>query len=66
MLARNPEWKVEMEKYFGALPKPMPRGSVMAAYKHMQEKFPDFVLSYARFAAHTNKMLDEKKGAVFK
>ena len=47
MLARNPEWKVEMEKYFAALPKPMPFGSIKAAYAHMQEKFPDFVLSSA-------------------
>ena len=27
MLARNPEWKVEMEKYFGALRGPSPRAS---------------------------------------
>ena len=45
MLARNPEWKVEMEKYFAALPKPMPFGSIKAAYAHMKEKFPDFALS---------------------
>ena len=47
LLARNPEWKVEMEKYFGALPKPLPRGSIAAAYAHMKEKFPDFAFTKA-------------------
>ena len=45
LLARNPEWKVELEKFYGALPKPLPRGSITAAYAHMQEKFPDFTFS---------------------
>ena len=31
-----------MEKYFGALPKPMPHGSIAAVYAHMKETFPDF------------------------
>ena len=61
MLARNPEWKIEMQNYFAALPKPMPRGSVKAAHKHMQEKFPDFALSKPGFYYYTKKMLDEKK-----
>ena len=61
MLARNPEWMIEMQNYFAALPKPMPRGSVKAAHKHMQEKFPDFVLSCGRFGVLTKEILDEKK-----
>ena len=42
-----------MEKYFGALPKPMPHGSIAAAYAHMKEKFPDFVISQAQFSFYT-------------
>ena len=63
LLARNPEWKVEMEKYFGALPKPLPRGSIAAAYAHMKEKFPDFAFTKAGFYSVSNKMLNEGKSS---
>ena len=63
MLARNPEWKVEMQKLFAALPKPLPRGSIKAAYAHMMEKFSDFEMTMQHFGLLTKKMLDEKSNS---
>ena len=61
LLARNPEWKVELEKFYGALPKPLPRGSITAAYAHMKEKFPDFAFSKPWVYSVSKKMLGEGK-----